>query len=272
LFLICAHRLTAVGPRLGFKLAVDEAGVASSTRGFVGDTVFAVLPNVKPVHCFLLTIALQVVRPTPSRGRASALVLHCLTRLTRDVSAVGRSSPPSSGSGQATRSSSGRWPSRATRPSSSAGMCMRRLCCSSLCRSGAFFLSLAPSFDSTDNVIRACSLLAAESYALYRTFVLASVAGIFSLFPLLFTPLGASFHSTPLSLSRSSEGLLIIPASVALTLVETPIKIGYSVLWCAFAFPAIARGVYRCVQCDTERAHFHLISVSNLSLIVPHCL
>lgn len=35
-----------------------------------------------------------------------------------------------------------------------------------------------------------CSLLAAESFALYRTFVLASVAGIFSLFPLLFTPLG----------------------------------------------------------------------------------
>lgn len=55
----------AVSPKLGLSFVVDEAGVASSTRGFVGDTIFAVLPNVKPVHCFLLTIAMQVVRPAP---------------------------------------------------------------------------------------------------------------------------------------------------------------------------------------------------------------
>lgn len=34
------------------------------------------------------------------------------------------------------------------------------------------------------------SLLAAERQAYFRTFVLASVAGVFSLFPLIFTPLG----------------------------------------------------------------------------------
>ena len=34
------------------------------------------------------------------------------------------------------------------------------------------------------------SLLAAERQAYFRTFVLASVAGIFSLFPLIFTPAG----------------------------------------------------------------------------------
>jgi len=34
------------------------------------------------------------------------------------------------------------------------------------------------------------SLLAAERHAYFRTFILASVAGIFSLFPLLFTPAG----------------------------------------------------------------------------------
>jgi alpha-1,3-glucosyltransferase len=34
------------------------------------------------------------------------------------------------------------------------------------------------------------SLLAGERHAYFRTFVLASVAGIFSLFPLLFTPAG----------------------------------------------------------------------------------
>jgi len=38
--------------------------------------------------------------------------------------------------------------------------------------------------------------LAAERQAYFRTFVLASVAGIFSLFPLIFTPAGgfASFR------------------------------------------------------------------------------
>jgi alpha-1,3-glucosyltransferase len=34
------------------------------------------------------------------------------------------------------------------------------------------------------------SLLAAERQAYFRTYVLASVAGIFSLFPLIFTPSG----------------------------------------------------------------------------------
>ena len=34
------------------------------------------------------------------------------------------------------------------------------------------------------------SLLAAERQAYFRTFVLASVAGVFSLFPLIFTPAG----------------------------------------------------------------------------------
>lgn len=63
----CAFsRASAVGSRLGLNLSVDQAGVASSTRGFVGDTVFAVLPNFKPIHCFVLTIALQVVRYSKS--------------------------------------------------------------------------------------------------------------------------------------------------------------------------------------------------------------
>lgn len=59
---VCSLIAAAVGPKVGLKLAVNKAGVASSTRGFVGDTVFAVLPNVKPMHCFLLTVALQMVR------------------------------------------------------------------------------------------------------------------------------------------------------------------------------------------------------------------
>jgi alpha-1,3-glucosyltransferase len=36
------------------------------------------------------------------------------------------------------------------------------------------------------------SLLAAENYAYFRTFMIASTAGVVSLFPLLFTPAGKS--------------------------------------------------------------------------------
>ena len=45
----------------GANLLINEAGVASSSRGLVGDTVFAVLPNIKPVHTFIITIAVQSV-------------------------------------------------------------------------------------------------------------------------------------------------------------------------------------------------------------------
>ena len=43
-------------------MIVNESGVASTSRGLVGDTVFAVLPNVKPIHTFIITIAFQAVR------------------------------------------------------------------------------------------------------------------------------------------------------------------------------------------------------------------
>jgi hypothetical protein len=45
----------------GANLPINEAGIASSSRGLVGDTIFAVLPNIKPVHTFLITIAVQSV-------------------------------------------------------------------------------------------------------------------------------------------------------------------------------------------------------------------
>lgn len=46
----------------GLKVPVNADGVASTSRGLVGDTVFAVLPNVKPIHTFIITIAFQTVR------------------------------------------------------------------------------------------------------------------------------------------------------------------------------------------------------------------
>ena len=47
--------------RTGAEVTINDSGVASSSRGLVGDTVFAVLPNVQPIHTFIITIAFQIV-------------------------------------------------------------------------------------------------------------------------------------------------------------------------------------------------------------------
>lgn len=54
----------AVAPKFG--LSVDQSAINSVTRGLVGDTSFAVLPNVEPRTTFLLTLFFQVVRLTPT--------------------------------------------------------------------------------------------------------------------------------------------------------------------------------------------------------------
>lgn len=41
---------------------MDPEAVNSVTRGLVGDTSFAVLPDVVPLACFLLTLGAQIVR------------------------------------------------------------------------------------------------------------------------------------------------------------------------------------------------------------------
>jgi len=45
----------------GLRVEVDASGVESTSRGLVGDTVFVVLPNIKPIHTFAITIAFQAV-------------------------------------------------------------------------------------------------------------------------------------------------------------------------------------------------------------------
>lgn len=50
-----------VAPYLG--LEVDREAINSVTRGLVGDTSFAVLPEVVPLTCFLLTVGFQLVSP-----------------------------------------------------------------------------------------------------------------------------------------------------------------------------------------------------------------
>ncbi|KAI0587864.1 glycosyltransferase family 57 protein [Pyrenophora tritici-repentis] len=50
--------LIHLAPRLG--LHIDPEAVNSVTRGLVGDTSFAVLPDVVPLTCFILTLAAQI--------------------------------------------------------------------------------------------------------------------------------------------------------------------------------------------------------------------
>jgi len=59
------------------------------------------------------------------------------------------------------------------------------------------------------------SLIAADSHAHFRTFLIANVAGIFSLFPLVFT------------------------------VAETPVKIIYSLIWVAVVLNGLGRRVYQ---------------------------
>lgn len=60
-----------------------------------------------------------------------------------------------------------------------------------------------------------CSLTAVEDEHHLRTFIIATSAGGYSLFPLLIKS------------------------------AETPIKLGFSLVWCAVVFPALRKVVYR---------------------------
>lgn len=51
--------LIAVAPRIG--LPVKAGALASVTRGLVGDTAFAVLPDITPRVCFALTLLFQTI-------------------------------------------------------------------------------------------------------------------------------------------------------------------------------------------------------------------
>jgi alpha-1,3-glucosyltransferase len=65
-----------------------------------------------------------------------------------------------------------------------------------------------------------------------RTFMIASISGIFSLFPLLFTPAGEA------SPSDKSFQTLISDA-------ETLVKLVYSLLWIYMTFYSLSRRIYQ---------------------------
>lgn len=57
---LCSRRADSlVAPRLGWTVRADALN--SVTRGLVGDTAFAVLPDVSPRTCFVLTVLFQVL-------------------------------------------------------------------------------------------------------------------------------------------------------------------------------------------------------------------
>jgi len=58
---VLTHLITVV-QFTGANIPINEAGVVSTSRGLVGDTVFAVIPDIKPIHTFAITIAFQLVR------------------------------------------------------------------------------------------------------------------------------------------------------------------------------------------------------------------
>lgn len=156
--------LLKVATRLQIPLGVNLAGVASTSRGLVGDTVFAVLPNVKPLHTFAITIICQSL----------FLVKLWLTPTYKSfITAL------------------------------------------TLCGYSSYMFGWHVHEKAVLLVLVPLSLIAVESHAHFRTFVIASISGIFSLFPLLFTP------------------------------AETFIKVVYSSLWAVLILPPLNKVVYR---------------------------
>ncbi|THV08661.1 glucosyltransferase [Dendrothele bispora CBS 962.96] len=149
--------------RSSANIAINEEGIRSTSRGLVGDTVFAVIPNVKPIHTFTITIAFQSV--ILFKLWRNPTYKSFLTALT-------------------------------------------------LCGYVSYLFGWHVHEKAVLLVLIPLSLLAAERQAYFRTFILASVAGIFSLFPLLFTP------------------------------AESIIKVLYSFLWLTFVYTALSKRVY----------------------------
>ncbi|KAJ7638709.1 glycosyltransferase family 57 protein [Roridomyces roridus] len=149
--------------RTGADVAINVSGVASTSRGLVGDTVFAVLPNIKPIHTFIITVAFQSI----------ALIKLWFTPNYKSF-----------------------------------------LTALTLCGYASYLFGWHVHEKAILLVLVPLSLLAAERHAYFRTFVLASVAGIFSLFPLIFTP------------------------------GESIVKVIYSALWILFVYVPLTRRVY----------------------------
>lgn len=162
--------------RAGASFALNTEGVTSTSRGLVGDTIFAILPNVKPIHTFAITLAFQSVSLL-SRDNEIGRIFNFTPQIFMFKL----------------------WKT----PTYKSFLCALTLCGYVSYMFGwhvhekAILLVLVPLRCVQHSLVTFLaqnfslySLLASESHALFRTYVLASVAGVFSLFPLLFTPAG----------------------------------------------------------------------------------
>lgn len=149
--------------RFNLGITINEQGIASASRGLVGDTVFTVIPHVKPFHTFLITACVQMVymiklwRTPTYESFLNALALCGFTSFLFGWHVHEK----------------------------------------------AILLVLVP-----------LSLLAADNYAYFKTWMIASTAGIYSLLPLLFTS------------------------------AEAPIKIIYSLAWGTMTICPLYKQVY----------------------------
>jgi len=73
-----------------FRLPVNREALTSVTRGLVGDTSFAVLPEITPRLTFILTILTQLVQ-----ALVPASVTHPLTTSSSPLSQNSSSDPTS---------------------------------------------------------------------------------------------------------------------------------------------------------------------------------
>jgi len=142
---------------------INQEGVDSTSRGLVGDTTFAVLPIVKPIHTFVITIVFQMIFLVKLWKAPN--YKSFLTALT-------------------------------------------------LCGYTSYMFGWHVHEKAILLVLVPLSLLAADDYAHFKTYMIASISGIFSLFPLLFTP------------------------------SETLVKTVYSLIWGVMVFCPLHKQVY----------------------------
>lgn len=80
MYVFSVHRLVtgaanifspSVAPRLG--IPVDQEALSSVTRGLVGDTAFAVLPQISKEQTFALSFFFQLVSGIPSSSTTTRL-------------------------------------------------------------------------------------------------------------------------------------------------------------------------------------------------------
>ena len=117
----------SVVKRLHLEMGISNAGIASTSRGLVGDTHFAILADLKPFHCFILTGSSQMVSVSILsyvRMTRPERISVMPTRYTCTDSI--RSSSSRSGSGLLTDRFSSLSPLVASAASCSAGMFTKR--------------------------------------------------------------------------------------------------------------------------------------------------